>query len=144
MELKSVILAAVIFTVVAQFIHTAGAMATMAYYYDAAYFSVWSKLMMPAAGPPPPEFLYLSLALGLVTSFISVYAYVLLKKAIPGKTWAGRGINYGLLLFLLCTVPSTFSLLLLINLPPFLVMGWALEGLVISLAGGLVTAKLNG
>jgi hypothetical protein len=143
MELKPVILAAVIFAVVAQVVHTAGAIATMGYYYDAAYFAVWSKLMMPVAGPPPPEFTYLSLALGFVTSFIFVYAYVLLKKSIPGKDWTSKGINYGILLFLISTVPSTFSLLMLINLPTPLVMDWALEGLVIALAGGLVTAKLN-
>ncbi|MDD5340676.1 MAG: hypothetical protein PHV13_05530 [Candidatus ainarchaeum sp.] len=143
MELKPVILAAVIFAVVAQVVHTAGAMATMGYYYDAAYFAVWSNLMMPAAGPPPPEFTYLSLALGFVTSFIFVYAYVLLKKAVPGKDWPSKGINYGILLFLISTVPSTFSMLMLINLPTPLIMDWALEGLVIALAGGLVTAKLN-
>jgi hypothetical protein len=78
-----------------------------------------------------------------VVSFIFVYAYVLLKKSVPGKDWPSKGINYGILLFLLSTVPSTFSLLLMINLPPLLTLDWALEGLVISLAGGLVTAKLN-
>jgi hypothetical protein len=143
MDLKSVLLAAVVFTIVAQVVHTVGAMATMGYYYDAAYFAVWSKIMMPAAGPPPPEFTYLSLAVGFMTSLIFVYAYVLLKKAVPGKDWPSRGINYGILLFLLGTVPATFSLLLLINLPPLLVADWALEGLVIALAGGLAAARLN-
>ncbi len=143
MKLKPVILAAVIFTVVAQVVHTIGAMATMGYYMDAAYFAVWSRLMMPVAGSPPPEFTYVSLALGFVTSLIFVYAYVLLKKSVPGKDWTARGVNYGILLFLLSTVPASFSLLMLINLPAPLIADWALEGLVISLAGGLVTAKLN-
>jgi len=143
MELKPVILAAIIITIVEQVVHTLGAIATMGFYLDPAYFAVWSKLMMPAAGPPPVEFYYASLALGFVTSLIFVYAYTLLKKSVPGKGWTGRGVNYGILLFLLSTVPSTFSLLLLINLPPLLVVDWALEGLVVSLAGGLVTAKLN-
>lgn len=143
MELKPVLLSAAILTAIAQAVHTAGSIATMGYYLDPQYFSVWSKAMMPAAGPPPPEFFYLSLALAFVTSIVFVYAYVLLKKSIPGKGWASRGVNYGILLFLMSSVPSAFSMLLLINLPPLLVFGWVVEGLVISLAGGLVAAKLN-
>ena len=45
-------LVAVLFLVVAQIVHTLGAMATMSYYMLEQYFPVWSGVMMPDGGAP--------------------------------------------------------------------------------------------
>ncbi len=144
MDLKRFLFAVILFTVVAQIIHTIGSILLMGYYLDPAYFDVWSRIMMPTAGPPPAKFFFLSIDLGLVTSIIYVYAYVILNKSIPGKGWVRNGLNFGALLFLIGTLPGMLSLVLLINLPYLLILGWIAEGLVVMMVGGVITARLMG
>jgi hypothetical protein len=143
MDIKKFLLAAALFTAVAQIVHTIGAVLSMGYYTDPAYFSVWSKVMMPAAGPPPAGFYLISIGFGFLTALIFVYMFDILKKSVPGKDYLRKGLSYGALLFLLATVPSSFSMLLLINLPFGLVASWAVEELVIMLAGGILMAKIT-
>ena len=50
--------AGVLFGIIALIVHWIFAYVGMDYYLDPAYFPVWSKLMMPTAGPPPASFLY--------------------------------------------------------------------------------------
>ncbi|MCJ7743432.1 MAG: hypothetical protein MUO99_02595, partial [Dehalococcoidales bacterium] len=57
-NLPMLIAVAVLYAIVGEMIMTLGAMADMNYYLDANYFPVWSKIMMPAAGPPPATFMY--------------------------------------------------------------------------------------
>ncbi len=52
-DLRGVAITAVAMTILAQIVHTLESILTMGYYTDPAYFQVWSKVMMPAAGPPP-------------------------------------------------------------------------------------------
>jgi hypothetical protein len=142
MDIKKFLLAAVIFTVVGQIVNMVGAILTMNYYFDPAYFPVWSKIMMPIAGPPPASFYLLSIGFGFLVGLIYVYAFDILKKSIPGKDYIKKGLSYGALLFLVAAVPSSFSLLLLINLPFGLVASWAVEQLVVMLVGGVLIAKM--
>jgi len=142
MDIKQFLFAAVLFTIIGQIVHTAGAIATMDYYSDSSYYNVWSVFMMPSAGPPPALFYILSLAFGLISAFIYVYAYSVLKKSIPGKGFMKKGISYGALLFLVGTFPGSLMMLLLINLPIMLIIGWTIEGFIVSLAGCVVIAKL--
>jgi hypothetical protein len=142
MDFKQFLLAAVLFTIIGQVIHTAGAMATMGYYTDSSYYNVWSVFMMPSAGPPPALFFMLAVAFGLISAFIYVYAYSVLKKAIPGKGYVKKGISYGAILFLVGNFPGSLMMLLLINLPIMLVIWWAIEGLIVSIIGSIVIAKL--
>jgi len=142
MDLKRFLFAVILFTIVAQIVHTLGSILAMGYYLDPAYFDVWSKIMMPTAGPPPAKFFFLSIDLGLISSIIYVYAYVILEKSIPGKGWVRNGLNYGALLFLLGTLPGMLSIVLLINLPILLILEWAAEGLIVMLIGGVMTAGL--
>ena len=142
MDFKQFLFAAILFTIIGQIIHTAGAIATMDYYTDSSYYNVWSVFMMPSAGPPPALFYILSLAFGLISAFIYVYAYSVLRKAIPGKGYVKKGISYGALLFLVGTFPGSLMMLLLINLPIMLVISWAIEGLVVALVGSVVIARL--
>lgn len=144
MDFKKLFLAAIVFMIVAQVVHTIGAVVTMDHYLDSKYFSVWSKMMMPKAGPPPAEFFYFSIAFGFIAALIYTYAYAVLRKAIPGKDYLNKGLSYGSLIFLIGTVPGSLSLILLINLPMMLIITWAVEGLVIALVGGVLIAKIVG
>ena len=142
LPLGKVALVAIIYIIIAQIIHFIGAMATMTYYLDPQYFKVWSVFMMPVAGPPPLSFTLISLAFGLINALIFVSVYAIIKNSIPGKTPCRKGLMYGFFVFLLAGVSSFFAMLLLINLPIILLIYWMIEGLVIYLINGLITAKI--
>lgn len=128
-------------SIISQVIHTIGAVLTMDYYMDEAYAHLWSKIMMPAMGPPPLSFYILSMLSAFVFGLIFVSVYDIFEASVPGKTWKKKGVYYGLIVFLL-TSQSYIALSYLINLPGAIVLDWAIEGLVISLLAGLVAARL--
>jgi len=133
---------AIIYIIVGEIIMTLGAIADMNYYMDPNYFAVWSKIMMPAAGPPPAEFYYISIVFELVTGFLFAFVYAVIKGAVPGKGWKNKGLMYGFLIFLVAGIPTTFTLFLLINLPAALILSWTLQFLIVYLLMGLIAAKL--
>jgi len=115
---------------------------TMDYYMDPAYFSVWSKLMMPTAGPPPMEFFLASLASGFVIAFIYTWFFHYIRPVLADGNWMRTGACFGLLLFLVTTLTGTLGMALIVNLPLSLMAIWAFTGLLIDLIYGLVLAKL--
>jgi hypothetical protein len=133
---------AILYAIASEIVMTLGAFMDMSYYYDPSYFGVWSKLMMPAAGPPPAEFYYFGMAFQLVTGFLFALVYRVIKGAVPGKGWKNKGLMYGFLIFLVTGIPTTMMLYLLINLPVGLLLSWMLQSLVVYLIMGLVAAKL--
>ena len=139
---KATLLASLIFAVMAQLVHGAGAYLTMSYYKDPGYFGVWSKLMMPKAGLPPPSFF----AVALVFAFLTGLAYTLGYRWVSGAFGGGRlrsGIAFAFFVFLVGIIPSMLALVLLVNVPVGLVCAWAVENLVILLVGGVVIAVLK-
>ena len=138
-----IILAAIAYMIIAQIINTASAMMTMNYYLDPNYFAVWSKVMMPTAGPPPIEFTLYSIVFvfitGLIYSFVYSKAMVLFKT----KSTVKKGLKYGFVLFLLAGIPFFFSMYLMINLPLELLLSWlVVDGLLVYLIGGIAIAKI--
>jgi len=53
---KKVAISSIVFLIISQIINTVTAVFTMSYYTNPEYFALWSKLMMPANGPPGTEF----------------------------------------------------------------------------------------
>ncbi len=132
--------AGILFAVFSQIIHTLGSWLTMNYYTDQNYSAVWSKIMMPTAGPPPTSFYLYSILFAVVIGILVAMVYGVVKNSIPGRTVAKKGLNYGLLVFLLAGVSGFLMTLLLINLPASLILWWAVENLVIYLIGGMIVA----
>ena len=137
------LLSVVIFAVIAQIVHTLSAFISMGYYELPAYASVWSKLMMPHAGPPPASFMLLSFIYSLVGGIIFAGFYLRYREAIHRKTEVKKGLCYGMSIFFLATIPSSLMLHLLINMPFMLIIYWTLEMLIIYLVNGMIVAKLN-
>lgn len=137
-----ILVSILIWTVIAQIMHVLGAALSMDYYKDPAYAGVWSRIMMPGEGSPPAIFHVLSLALGLVSGALYVGVYVLIRRGIPGKKAAVRGLAYGAMLFCVAAVPGAMAQVLLLNLPVALIVGWAVEELVIVLGAGTLTGLL--
>jgi hypothetical protein len=133
-----------IFAVISQGVHTIGALVEMDYYFLPQYFQVWSEIMMPEPGPPPLAFTMLSFLAAFITGVIYCFVYKIIMRWIPGDSSVMKGINFGVLLFFVGVVPSTLSMVLLINLPLGLVFYWAVEGLAVNILGGILIVKLFG
>lgn len=141
---KKTFLAAVVFTIIAQITHSLFALMGMDYYLKKAYFPVWSKLMMPEAGPPPLSFTAYSLLFGFISAVIFAYIYNWVKGCLEGKTPVEKGLCFGLILYFVGSIPGYLSMILLINLPLGLIGLWAIEGLIVSLTGGIAIVKIIG
>jgi hypothetical protein len=139
---KGIIVVAVVVAIVAETIHTLESVATLGYYLDPAYFGVWSKIMMPTAGPPPAEFYYYSALFALVSWGIFGFVYDRLGGAIRGTQGFRRGLKFGALIFLAAGIPTALTMYLLINLPSGLLAVWTFDQLILYLIGGVVAAKL--
>ena len=105
-----VILTAAIFTAISYVIHMIEAFLTIKYYMMPEYFGVWSKLMMPTAGPPPIEFTIISAVLSFVSGLLFALVYAVVKGSVPGKGWKNKGLMYGFLIFLVAGIPTTFMI----------------------------------
>ena len=143
MSWPRILIAAILYTIVAWVVHTLGAIASIKYYLIPEYFAVWSKIMMPTAGPPPLSFTLYSLAYSLIGGILFVLVYNIVKDSIKQKSAAKTGLYYGVLVFAVAGIPSLFALHLLINLPGMLIVAWGIENIFIYLAAGMITAKIN-
>lgn len=137
-----VIVAAIVYTIVAQIIHTIGAFLEMGYYYIEEYFPVWSKIMMPTAGPPPMSFYVYSISFAFVSGLMFALVYAFIKHGLPNKSIVNRGLIYGVLVFMVAGIPCLLAMYLLINLPLMLLVSWAVQDLVIYLLMGVITAYI--
>jgi len=143
METKQLILAGILYAVIAQVVYTVCAFVGMSYYLDENYFCVWSKLMMPGSGPPPFSFTVYSIVFSLVSGMLFAVVYLAVRDGLPGGGLK-RGLNYGLLIFLVAGIPTSLMLVLLINLPLALIILWGVESLIIYPVAGVATAKVMG
>jgi MFS family permease len=141
MDWKRIIGAGIVFAIIAQVMHTIESFLTMNYYTMPDYFAVWSKVMMPTAGPPPMEFYIISIVFGIITGAIFAAVYSMFKDNVPG-TGTKKGLYYGGILFLVVGIPFTSTMYLLINLPMMLLVWWSIFSLIIYLIGGIVIEKI--
>jgi hypothetical protein len=141
-KLARIIVAGILYGIIALIIHSMFAFVSMDFYLDPAYFPVWSKIMTPTAGPPPVSFLYYSLTFNIISGILFALVYTIIGSCVPGKRFTSRGLMYGFLVFLVGAIPGYFALYLLINLPTVLIALWAVESLILCLIGGMVVAKL--
>lgn len=138
-----IFLGGIIYTVIATILHWIEPLIAMKYYTMEEFFPVWSRLMMPNAGPPPASFMIYSVLFTLVGGILFALVYAVIKEGVPGKTLVKKGLIYGSIVFLLAGIPTSLMLYLLINLPSTLIWLWAVEVLVIYLLGGMIVAKVD-
>ena len=127
---SSVLLCGVIYTVIAEVIHEVEAVVMMNYYKMPEYFGVWSKLMMPSAGPPPANFFIVSLILTFVTGISLALVYYYVQEMLPKKFWKRVAFFADLMIatsFVFMTLPSY----LMFNLPWQLLVSWFVSSFVI-------------
>jgi len=141
MNAKQIVYSGIIVVVWSEIVNTITAIFTMGYYTNPAYFSIWSKLMMSTSGPPSSSFYIISIAFSLITGLIFAGAYSLLRQAIPGKGLR-KGLNYGMMLFLIAGVPFTLTTYLLLAVPSMLLVTWAVSSLIVYVLSGITFSKI--
>ena len=141
-KLWRIILAGIICMAISFAINMVSSMLTIGFYKDSAYYQVWSRIMMPTAGPPPWYFSLYAIAFSLIGGILIAVVYSFVKSAFKQKSAVKRGLFYGFLLFLVAGIPPMLSMILLINLPLMLVISWMIMSAVVFLLDGMVVAKL--
>lgn len=77
---------------------------------------------------------------GLVSLFLSVLfviGFVLVEESLPGKK-AGKGLNYGWLIWVIATVPSIFSQMVFMNISTVYIAYAVFFGLAKNLISGMI------
>jgi hypothetical protein len=136
-----VLLTAAIFTVISYAIHMIEALLTMKYYLDPAYFGVWSKLMMPSAGPPPMAFTITSIIFAFVTGISIALIYYYLRDHLPPLGFK-RAFYFADLLIATTFVFFTLPAYLMLNLPVGILVSWFVSSFVILTAGSWLLVKI--
>ncbi len=134
---KSIVIGGILFAAASQVILMGEVMATMDIYMMPEYFPVWSKLMMPDMGPPPAIFYVISISTSVGLALLYSALFHVLQAGIPG-TGIRKGLNYGVVLFLLSSLPSMLGMWMLINLPVKFFIASLGFGLINYLIGGAV------
>lgn len=136
---KPIIVGGILFAIASQIILMCEVFATIDIYMMPEYFPVWSTLMMPDMGPPPAIFYAISISVTFGLAFLYNAVYGILQNGIPG-TGLRRGLNYGILLFLISSLPSILGMWMLINLPVKFFIASLAFGIVHYLVGGVIIA----
>ena len=122
-----------IYTIVATVIHQIEALINLKYYMMPQYYGVWSKLMMPTAGPPPLDFYITSTIITFITGVSLALVYYYIRDMLP-KKMGERTLMFADLMIGLQFVFFTFPVYLLFNLPIVLLVSWFITGFLILLA----------
>lgn len=102
---------------------------TMDFYKNPEYFGVWSRLMMPKAGPPPMSFFVTSLVFTYLTGMTLAALYEFIRPLLPKEVKA-RFYVYAKIVVVLATVFFTLPVWLLFNIPLILLLIWFITALV--------------
>lgn len=140
-NIKKFLLAGTIFAVISFVIHQIEAILTMKYYLDPQYFGVWSKLMMPSAGPPPIQFTITSIVITLVTGFSVTAIYYYLRDHLPQNNFK-RITYFADLMVATSFVFSTLPIYLMLNVPTGLLVAWFISNFIIQTAGSAVLVRI--
>jgi len=141
MPWRKVFLAAFFYLLIAFVIRQIEAFSTMKYYVMPEYWGVWSKVMMPTAGPPPASFHLLSAIFTFLTGLVLAYFFLVTQKLLGKSFWSKVG-SFTAAFAVLSLVFSFLPMYLLINLPWVLLVVWFLTGVLTVFLGTLVFGKL--
>jgi hypothetical protein len=142
-ELKwnKILLSGSIFAVISFVIHQIEAFLTMKYYLMPQYFGLWSKLMMPSAGPPPASFMITSFIFTLITGVSLALIYYYLKDHLPEQK-NKRIFYFADLMIATSFIFSTLPMYLMLNVPLGLLISWFFSNAIILTIGSWLLVKI--
>lgn len=136
-----VVIASIILLVIQMVVMNIEALFDMKYYVMPEYFPVWSKLMMPNAGPPPVEFFVASALFSFLTALVLACVYECFKASLDKRFWP-RVLGFTKLMALLSLIFSYLPMYMLINLPLGLIVSWFVSGVLVIFLGSVVFVKI--
>lgn len=130
-----------LYTVIATIIRQLEVVWTMKYYTMPEFSGVWSKLMMPKAGPPPFEFMVVSMIMTFTSGVALTIIYYYLRDYLPKGFWK-RSTYFADILVSTSFVFFTLPAFLLFNVPLALLGYWFVSTFVILLATSALIVKI--
>lgn len=131
----------IFYTVFATIIHQIETIVSLKYYMMPQYFGVWSRLMMPKAGPPPAEFFITSTILTFTTGLSLCLVYYYIREMLP-KNSRDRVLLFADLMIGLQFIFFTLPVFLLFNLPFALLISWFISNFFILVATSFLCVKI--
>jgi hypothetical protein len=138
---KKVIVAAIAYTIIASVIRQVEVFVTLDYYTNPDYFGLWSKVMMPGKGAPPPGFVVYSLLFAFYGGVVLATLYDLIKSFLAKGFWQ-RVLSFTDVVVGLILVLFYMPVYLLFNIPFGLLVSWFISGVIIIFVSSIVFAKL--
>ncbi len=136
-----VLLVGLLYTIIATVVRQVEIIWTMKYYTMPQSLGVWSKFMMPTAGPPPPEFMITSTILTFMSGMALAIIYYYLKDYLPKGFWR-RSTFFADVLVSTSFVFFTLPVYLLFNVPAALLGYWFVSTFVILLLTSLLIVRI--
>lgn len=136
-----VLVAGFLFLIIATVIRQIEAILTMRYYLIPEYFGVWSRAMMPKAGPPPTSFYLTSWVFSFITGVVLAGFYDLAKDFL-GKTCCNKTCGFTCIMVALSLVFFSLPAYLLFNLPLVLLMSWFISSVIVFYLVAVVFGKV--
>ena len=138
---KKVIISGLIISVISFAVRQIEAILTLKYYMMPDYFGVWSKVMMPAAGPPPLSFMITSLVFTFVTGVSLALIYYYLKDHLP-ENRKKRIFYFADLMIGTSFIFFTLPVYLMFNVPTGLLVSWFISTFIILTGSSWILVKI--
>ncbi|RLI97222.1 MAG: hypothetical protein DRO99_03280 [Candidatus Aenigmatarchaeota archaeon] len=136
-----IFIALFVFFVISQVVYNSGVLFSMNYYTEDKYITIWSDIILSLSGSSPEMgFFYISIIFGMVASILFVSVYMFLGRGLK-KGPMERGLEYGMLVFMVGILPSSFFLYLLFNITEIIAL-WTFQNLIVYMAGGLAVGGI--
>ncbi len=137
---KNIMISGLIASVAMVLIRQIEVVFTMGYYTDPTNAGLWSTLMMPNAGPPPPEFFVTSLLFTFATGTVLAAVFDFMKDLL-GKGYWRRVIGFTDIMVGLAIVFAYFPMYLMFRVPLGLLIAWSLTSFVTIFVSAMIYAK---
>jgi hypothetical protein len=92
--------------------------------------------------PMTGNWLYNMIAIDFVEGIIYGIVFTLIYSGIPGNGWK-KGLNYGLIVWLVATVPGMLMTYFTMAVPDMIVVSWTVGGLISLVIAGPVIAIIH-
>jgi len=136
-----VFLTGFLYTIISMVFRQVEMLWTLRYYMMPQYFGVWSRSMMPTAGPPPLEFMVTSMILTYTGGIALAIIYYYLKEYLPKGFWR-RATFFADVLVSTSFIFFTLPVYLLFNLPVALLGYWFVSTFVVLFITSVLIVKI--
>jgi hypothetical protein len=138
---KKLFLFSLLFTIISFVVRQIESILTIKYYMMPEFFGVWSKVMMPKAGPPPISFMITSIIFAFATGISLGLIYYYLRNHLP-KDSKRRVLYFADLMIAASFVFFTLPTYLMSNVPLGLLISWFISSFILIVIASWMLVKI--